>query len=151
MRTCEVENCSNKHLANGFCQKHYLRRYRHNSLEVKFPRGLPVVDRIKSKIKIDEYGCWILQAYINKKGYGHLRDDTGKMRFAHVVMYEEKYGGVPEGKELDHTCRNRACANPDHVEPVPHAINVRRGNAGINWKDLPRNPETGQFLSQTGG
>lgn len=29
--------------------------------------------------------------------------------------------------ELDHLCRNRICVNPDHLELVTHAQNLRRG------------------------
>lgn len=32
------------------------------------------------------------------------------------------------GLELDHTCVNPACRNPDHMEPVTHAVNVQRAN-----------------------
>ena len=46
---------------------------------------------------------------------------------AHRLIYEELIGPVPEGKELDHLCRQRACVNPWHLEAVPHAVNVRRG------------------------
>ena len=42
------------------------------------------------------------------------------MRFAHVIMFEEKNGPLPEGYELHHDCRNRACCNPDHLQAYTH-------------------------------
>ena len=50
----------------------------------------------------------------------------GPKRLVHVVFYEERFGPVPEGKILDHVCRNRACKNPDHLEPVTYKENVNR-------------------------
>jgi hypothetical protein len=38
-----------------------------------------------------------------------------------------KYGPVPAGHQLDHLCKKRACVNPDHLEAVPQAENLRRG------------------------
>jgi hypothetical protein len=85
--------------------------------------------------------CWIWQLAIQNKGYGVVgesgRKRTARMRLAHVVYYEQKYGPVPEGFELDHLCHSpktcygkcphRACINPDHQEPVTHAVNLQRG------------------------
>jgi hypothetical protein len=60
----------------------------------------------------------------------------------HKWSYENFVGGVPVGRELDHTCHNgsgcvggptcvhRRCVNPWHVEPVKHLENYRRGNLG---------------------
>jgi len=42
-------------------------------------------------------------------------------------MYEYFKGPVPDGLELDHLCRVRSCCNPDHLEPVTHKENIRRG------------------------
>ena len=74
-----------------------------------------------------ETGCW---EWLLKKDYGYGRMRVGyKSKSAHRVMYENKYGEIPRGMHLDHLCRNRACVNPDHLEPVTVAINVQRSNA----------------------
>lgn len=74
----------------------------------------------------DQTGCWIWQRYRHESGYGRMRFG-GKKQYAHRWMYEQEVGKVPEGYDLDHLCRNRACVNPDHLEVVPHAVNVQRG------------------------
>jgi protein-arginine kinase activator protein McsA len=61
------------------------------------------------------------------KGYGKVALD-GRTRLVHVLAYEAHRGEVPEGKELDHLCRNRKCANPDHLEPVTPRANKLRGS-----------------------
>lgn len=75
---------------------------------------------------VESNGCWIWQGATNNGGYGLITRNS-KQKLAHIYFYEQKYGKVPKGKELDHICRNRNCVNPDHLEPVTRAINVRRG------------------------
>lgn len=86
-------------------------------------------NRFKSPVEYveDEGGCWVWQRGKSSCGYGVLVLE-GKGVLAHRVFYERKYGAIPTGLDIDHLCRNRACVNPDHMEPVSRAINTRRGN-----------------------
>ena len=45
---------------------------------------------------------------------------------AHVLAFEVFHGAVPAGYEVDHTCRNTLCCNPEHLEAVTPAENNRR-------------------------
>lgn len=66
------------------------------------------------------------QVHINQGGYACILVD-GKKVSAHRVSYEAFIGPIPAGLDLDHLCRNRACINPYHLEPVTHRENVIRG------------------------
>lgn len=79
-----------------------------------------VVDRII--VQGDE--CWLLPYQAHKSGYVRVgRTCTA----AHRIVYEYFRGAIPAGLILDHLCRNRACCNPDHLEPVTQKENLNRG------------------------
>ena len=67
-------------------------------------------------------GCWLWNGYLNQDGYGRVSINK-RLQMVHRATY----GEVPPGTEIDHKCRVRSCCNPDHLEAVPHAENVRRG------------------------
>lgn len=47
------------------------------------------------------------------------------MTYAHRASYEVHVEPIPDGMELHHTCEQRACINPDHLEPMSHADHMK--------------------------
>lgn len=93
----------------------------------------PLAERIKALSTITETGCWEWQANMSNSGYGQLRVTRPKRRtlLAHRASYEAFIGPIPDGLQIDHLCRNKRCCNPEHLEPVTHAENMRRRDAAI--------------------
>lgn len=89
-------------------------------------RTTPAPVRFWAKV-VEDGECWIWTGAILKEGYGYF-GDLGKCHLAHRWAYKHMVGGIPDGLVIDHLCRNRACVNPFHMEPVPQRINVLRGD-----------------------
>lgn len=83
-------------------------------------------DRLAEKFRAASGGCWEWTGGRSAAGYGMIRDEGQVVVYAHRALYQLLVGPIPEGLELDHLCRNRACVNPAHVEPVTHEENMRR-------------------------
>lgn len=86
----------------------------------------PTAERIAIQERGYRTPCHIWLLGKNKKGYGQ-EWYCGKMEFAHRAAYHRLHGEVPP--ELDHLCSQRDCVNPEHLEPVTHTENIRRGRA----------------------
>jgi hypothetical protein len=71
--------------------------------------------------------CWLWTASCaGGTGYGQIYAD-GRPQLAHRFAYELLVGPIPDGLVIDHLCRNRACVNPAHMEPVTQRENILRG------------------------
>lgn len=74
--------------------------------------------------------CWIWTGSLSR-GYGQImaRGESKHPIITHILMWRHHRGDVPNGLQLDHLCRNRACCNPEHLEAVTSRINTLRGQA----------------------
>jgi hypothetical protein len=71
--------------------------------------------------------CWLWRGSLTH-GYGIFHID-GEQHRAHRWSYERFVGPIPDGLELDHLCRTKACVNPEHLQPVDGRENTIRGNS----------------------
>lgn len=91
-------------------------------------------DRMERKIRRTDAGCWEWTGSMAHGGYGSIgigsrTDGSRRTTSTHRYAYELLVGPIPDGLDIDHLCRNRACCNPDHLEPVTRSENLRRGRS----------------------
>lgn len=110
---------------------------------------IPEADRFWAKVNKNsgvigakpELGeCWIWTASKTPKGYGEFwLAEAKRLGAAHRWSWQQQHGSVPDGLELDHLCRVRACVRPEHLDPVTPAINNQRGmNCALRPPNEPR-------------
>jgi hypothetical protein len=85
-----------------------------------------IEERFWSKV-IKSEKCWKWLGAKDEFGYGKFRSSDSRLTAAHRFSYEQLVRPIQCGLELDHLCRNPSCVNPDHLEPVTHRENCRRG------------------------
>jgi hypothetical protein len=123
-RICIIPKCGKTIRCRGLCPSHYARWLRTGIAE---SQALSESERFWSRVHTLGV-CWEWTAGTNHAGYGTFRYHGGYL--AHRYAFEVLVGPIPDGLVLDHLCRNPPCVNPDHLEVVTLAENVRRGVAG---------------------
>jgi len=73
--------------------------------------------------------CWEWTGPKDRGGYGWFQPTAGRSARAHRIAFAAMSGPIPAGLTLDHLCRNRACVNPAHLEPVSGKVNTLRGES----------------------
>jgi len=124
---CGITGCTGFVKARGWCGKHYQRWWltgTTDSSRTPEQRFWPRVDK-NGPLHPTLGRCWVWTGDTSSSGYGRFYL-LGRQMASHVVSWWWANGPVPEGLELDHLCRVRACCNPEHLEPVTHRENIMR-------------------------
>lgn len=104
-----------------------------HQLDIRSNMTPRAIERFNSQYAPAEDGCWTWLGSTDK-GYGLLGlkiGGTWRTVKAHRFSYELNVGPIPKGLQLDHLCRNRACVNPAHLEPVDNRTNSLRGQSPV--------------------
>lgn len=91
------------------------------------------VTRFWSKVNVRrEDECWLWKGAVNNKGYGTIRSygERGPVLYVHRVAVALQGFVIRAGKMVHHTCGNRRCVNPKHLEVVTFSVNNRGENRG---------------------
>lgn len=84
----------------------------------------------RKSVRDESTGCLMWTGRLTSCGYGSVTIMQAGYPVAtfsaHKVSYELARGRVPDGLVLDHLCRNRACIEPSHMEPVSQRENIMR-------------------------
>ena len=83
------------------------------------------VEKFEKNIDRTSSGCWEWTGYAYANGYGSITHN-GRQVLVHRWAYEHFTGPLVNGMQIDHLCRNRKCANPEHLEQVTPRENTRR-------------------------
>lgn len=78
--------------------------------------------------------CWISTYRAANHGYaqiGWTADGVTHVVLAHRAAYEAAHWPIPAGMTVDHTCYERRCVNPDHLQLLTREANGARH--GRNW------------------
>jgi hypothetical protein len=98
----------------------------------RFRQDDAFLERFWSKVDTRTAGddeCHIWTAALSSEGYGNFTVGRHTVR-AHRVAWIIRWGSAPGDLFLDHVwpvCKYRFCVNTDHLEPVTHTENTRRG------------------------
>ena len=145
MRICIIEGCGRKHLARGWCSKHYANWRKTGKPVAENPYYTNPDDSFRARtMPVTEAGCLLWMGAVDTDGYGSIWiNSEGKLMLAHRYAWERVNGPIPDGIEIDHICHTPACCNIKHLRLATRSQNssykgkLRSDNTsgyrGVSW------------------
>lgn len=137
---CDFPGCGRAIYAKNLCKGHHLQQWRGRPLaplhSKKRPNGTP------PRIDYDEMQCpqpslsgpcHVFHGRKDRYGYGRI-DFNDRPVLVHRYIWELANGPIPDGKFIDHMCRNRACCNVAHLRCVTPKVNATENCIGNGWQ-----------------
>ena len=164
MKTCKVEGCNGKHVAKGYCDKHYRQYKRHGEISERTrfdPNKIIEYDDYAEVVLYDKSCKEVARALIdledidNVKKYkwslrkdGYITAYTGKTSLLHRFIMD-----CPDDKVVDHINHNRLDNRKSNLRICTHQQNMMNsgkrqsntGYTGVYWFDV-----TGKYVVKIG-
>lgn len=78
-------------------------------------------------------GCLVTSSHkLNPDGYFRKRvewEGVSQLMMYHRYAFLMAGNAIPEGYEVDHKCKNRACCNVEHLQCLPSSAHRSKDNA----------------------
>ena len=90
-----------------------------------------LLEIFEKRVKIEPlFGCWLWKGMHDENGYGRIelryRGKRVKTIHAHRYVWALAYGGIEDGRELDHLCNTPGCVRPNHLRLCDRMTNNRQ-------------------------
>ena len=126
-KICVIEGCDKPSNARGWCKTHYGRWIRHGDPVNGFAKKPSPEERFWAKVSKDPNhpkGCWLWTGYTFCEGYGQFALNGGA-KVTHRYSYELANNvTLAKHDQIHHTCANRGCVNPKHLQHVSARENM---------------------------
>lgn len=130
MSACIRDGCDATARARYLCSRHYSQARTTGNLPPRMSNfGKSPEERFLAFTEKTD-SCWLWSGALTSEGYASFKAD-GQPN-GHRWAYQHFVGAIPAGLYIDHLCRVRHCVNPDHLEAVTNAENIRRGESRLN-------------------
>jgi len=127
LATCDIEGCSKKVFARGWCSAHWSRWRRHGDpLAGGTPNGAPAKFLRDVVLRYTGDSCLKWPFSDNGAGYGTINIED-RMRLVSRVVCEHAHGSAPTpSHEAAHSCGkgHEGCCSPKHLRWATHSENL---------------------------